>query len=291
MKTPTQKLARHAARSAQTPPTRQSKKKHPSGASKPHVPLAKRFVYGIGFSVWVVAAFAGAQLLILAALTLLAQAGISLPVSLNQTVLQTIVSVVVYALTITIAAGVPWLVFRQKLRLKDVGLAQTLPRWRDIGLAPVMFVGSMIATGIVMYLASLLPLGIDLDAKQQVGFENLTQRYEMLLAFFTLVVLAPICEELLFRGYLYGRIRQYYSALWTIVLTSLVFGAMHVYAGPGLPLQWNVMIGTAVLAVFIGILREYTGSIWAGILVHMLKNGVAFFILFVLPIIGISLVQ
>ncbi len=255
------------------------------------ISLGRRVGYGIAFAVWTVVSFAAAQLLVIAGVWLLAQMNLSLPFRLNETVLQTFVSVIVYVLTIAIVVGAPWLVLKQKLSRKDAGLEQALPAWRDIGLAPIAFIVSLIATGIVMYVASLVLPGVDLETKQQVGFENLTQRYEMLLAFFTLVVLAPVCEEFLFRGYLYGRVRKYYNAFWTIALTSLVFGLMHVYAGPGMPLQWNVMIGTAVLALFIGALREYTGSIWAGILVHMLKNGVAFFVLFVAPLLGVSMMQ
>lgn len=282
----TQHAAYHGAHGQPLPPTPHHEKR-PAHT----LPLGKRVGYGLAFAVWTVVAFIFAQLFIVAAMWGILQLNISLPFVLNDTVLQTSVSVIVYIVAIAVAVYVPWKLLGQKLFWKDVGLEQSLPRWRDIGLAPVMFVVSLIATGIVMYIASLVLPGVDLETEQQVGFENLTQRYEMLLAFFTLVVLAPICEEFLFRGYLYGRIRKYYNAFWTIALTSFVFGLMHVYAGPGLPLQWNVMIGTAVLAVFIAILREYTGSIWAGILVHMLKNGVAFFVLFIAPLLGFTLAQ
>lgn len=266
----------------------------PAGQPRPHKPTVsrgRRTVYGLLYAIWTVVSFACAQLLVVGAVWVGALAHVSLPVILNDTVLQTLLSIVVYVLTIALAIGVPWVALRQRLGWKDVGLAQQLPRWRDIGLAPVAFVAALICTGIAVYVVGLLLPGVDMDTKQQVGFENITQRYEMILAFFTLVVLAPLCEEFLFRGYLYGRVRTYYNAFWAIVLTSLVFGLMHVYAGPGMPLQWNVMIATTVLALFIGGLREYTGSIWAGILVHMLKNGVAFFVLFVAPLLGVSLVQ
>ena len=263
----------------------------PAASAAQKSPLGKRIALGIAFAAWTVAAFVGAQLVLLAIVWGASQTDVTLPVYLNDTVLQTTVSVVVYVLTLALVIGLPWKLFGQKLSWGDIGLAQPLPTWRDIGLAPVVFVVSLLATGLMMYLASVVLPGVDMETKQQVGFENLTQRYEMLLAFFTLVVLAPICEELLFRGYLYGRVRKYYNVFWAVALTSLVFGLMHVYAGPGMPLQWNVMIGTTVLAVFIGMLREYTGGVWAGVLVHMLKNGVAFFVLFVAPLLGVSLVQ
>lgn len=255
------------------------------------LPYAKRVLYGLYTALWVIAVFIAAQLIVLFGALMVRELNITLPFALNETVLQTVVSVLVYAVAIALAVAVPWFALKQKLTWRDVGLEQTLPRWRDIALAPLAFIVSMIATAVVMGVAASLLPGVDLETEQQVGFENLTERYEMLLAFFTLVVLAPICEELLFRGYFYGRVRRYYNALWTIALTSVVFGLMHVYAGPGMPLQWNVMIGTTVLAIFIGLLREYTGSIWAGILLHMIKNAVAFFILFVAPLLGITLVQ
>lgn len=253
-------------------------------------PLMKRALYGVYASIWVVAVFYVAQLLVLIISLAIAQFDISLPFTLNDTVFQTIVSVIVYILALAIAIAVPWKLLKQRLTWADVGFAQRLPSWRDIGLAPVVFFVSLIGSVVVMYIVSLVLPGMDLETEQQIGFENISQRYELLLAFFTLVVLAPICEEVLFRGYLYGKVRKYYNAVWAIALTSIVFGLMHLYAGPGNPLQWNAMIGTAVLAVFIGGLREYTGNIWAGILVHMLKNAVAFFALFIAPLLGMSLV-
>lgn len=258
---------------------------------KNHMSLMQRAGYGLAFAIWTIAAFILAQLLIVAIIWMGSRLGVVLPFVLRETVAQTLVSVVVYALTIAIVVAVPWKLFGQKLSWKDVGLGQMLPSWKDVGLAPIVFVASLIGTGLAMFIVSMVLPSVDLQTEQQVGFENLTQRYEMMLAFFTLVVLAPICEEFLFRGYLYGCVRKYYSAIWAIVLTSVAFGLMHVYAGPGNPLQWNVMIGTTVLALFIGWVREYTGSIWAGILVHMLKNGVAFSVLFVAPLLGLSLVQ
>lgn len=255
------------------------------------LPLATRVAYGLYTAVWVTAVFIAAQIIVLVGALMIRELNLTLPFALNETVLQTIVSVFVYVVAIALAVAVPWFALKQKLTWKDVGLEQTLPRWRDVALAPLAFIVSMIATAVVMGIAASVLPGVDLETEQQVGFENLTERYEMLLAFFTLVVLAPVCEEVLFRGYFYGRVRRYYNALWTIALTSVVFGLMHVYAGPDLPLQWNVMIGTTVLAIFIGLLREYTGSIWAGILLHMIKNAVAFFFLFVAPLLGITLIQ
>jgi membrane protease YdiL (CAAX protease family) len=54
-----------------------------------------------------------------------------------------------------------------------------------------------------------------------------------------------------------------------------VFGAVHG--------QWNVAIDVFSLSLIMCGLREITGNIWAGALLHMLKNGLAFYILFINP--------
>ena len=105
-----------------------------------------------------------------------------------------------------------------------------------------------------------------------------------MLAFLTLVVVAPIAEELIFRGYLYGKMREKFSQvtseIWSVIisalLVSVVFGIIH--------MQWNVGVNVFAMSLVACALREYTGTIYAGILLHMIKNGLAFYFLFVLGI-------
>ena len=96
---------------------------------------------------------------------------------------------------------------------------------------------------------------------------------DFIMAFICLVVLAPLCEEIIFRGWLYGKLRFRMPALPAILIVSVLFGIMHG--------QWNV--GVTVFAMSLGmcVLREFTGTIWAGVLLHMIKNGIAFYFLFV----------
>jgi membrane protease YdiL (CAAX protease family) len=99
-----------------------------------------------------------------------------------------------------------------------------------------------------------------------------------MLAFVTLVVLAPIAEETLFRGYLYGKLKGHVPAIIAAIATSLLFGVAH--------MQWNVGIDVFILSLVLCGLRSLTGSIWSGILVHMIKNAIAFYFLFINPILG-----
>jgi membrane protease YdiL (CAAX protease family) len=87
----------------------------------------------------------------------------------------------------------------------------------------------------------------------------------------------------LFRGYLYGKLRKITPIWVAIVMTSLTFGVAHLWTGGDGPLQWAVMIDTFVLSLVMCVMREHTGAIWITILMHMAKNGLAFYLLFVNP--------
>lgn len=140
----------------------------------------------------------------------------------------------------------------------------------------------MAATIVAAVLASYLPW-VDSEQAQDVGFDNLTQPIEYLVAFIALVVIPPVAEELLFRGYLFGRLRERLGFWVTTIAVSIVFGIVH--------MQWNVGIDVAVLSVFLCYLRERTGTIWASMVLHAIKNGLAYFLLFIAPLIDWRLIQ
>ena len=162
---------------------------------------------------------------------------------------------------------------------EDMGL-RDFPTWTDIGLAPVGFiVGTLLAAGLVAVF-SAFPW-FDAAQAQDVGFNLYLTGPERAVAFVTLVVVAPVAEEVIFRGWLYGKLRSLLSSkisdvasmLISIFLVSLMFGIVH--------MQWNVGVNVFALSVVLCGLREITGTIYAGILTHMLKNGIAFYLLYV----------
>src|SRR5690606_13390705 len=150
-----------------------------------------------------------------------------------------------------------------------------LPSWRDILISPAATVVYFGLSMLIMALVVELIPGFNVEQAQDVGFSNLAERTDLVIAFLTLVVLAPVAEEVLFRGYLYGKLRRYSSVAVAAVLTGVMFGLVHG--------QWNVVLDSFVLSLVMCGLREFTGTIWAGVLVHMLKNGLAFYLLFINP--------
>lgn len=134
----------------------------------------------------------------------------------------------------------------------------------------IYFLFSLIFTSLAIKFIS----GFDLKQAQDVGFENLKQPLELMVAFLTLVILTPIFEETLFRGVLFKGLRARLPFWVCALVTSLIFAAAH--------MQLNVAIDTFALSLILCLLVERSSSIVPAILLHSLKNGLAFAILFVI---------
>jgi len=227
--------------------------------------------------VWVVFAFALAQLVVYLLVQLLVWLHVPLA-AVDSAVLQTLLSAVIYLLSLLIALGVPWWLWKVHTTRQEIGLMR-LPSWMDLLLAPAAFIVYGLVSAILLWVVGQLLPGINWNQAQQVGFTSLHTRYEYLLAFVTLVVIAPLAEETLFRGYLFGKLKAKVPTWAAILVTSVIFGGLHL--GITAPLQWNVAFDTFALSLVLCSLRLVTGNIWAGILLHMLKNGIAYYVLFV----------
>lgn len=89
------------------------------------------------------------------------------------------------------------------------------------------------------------------------------------LLIFASVVLAPISEELLFRGFMQSALRKLTGNAWLgIAITSVLFALVHT------PL-YHTMPSLFVLAVVMGYNYERCGRLWPAILIHMIFNGVS----------------
>jgi uncharacterized protein len=83
------------------------------------------------------------------------------------------------------------------------------------------------------------------------------------------VVLAPVFEELFFRGFMYASLRGRLPVLWASLLTGTVFAAVHpLYGGAA----WNLVPVLALAGVAMCLLYERTGSLWPAIAFHFAMN-------------------
>ena len=88
---------------------------------------------------------------------------------------------------------------------------------------------------------------------------------------FIAVVLAPIMEEMIFRGALFGYCRIRMPRWLAVLLPSLVFAAIHMDKATGLPNARSFMPLFA-LAIILSIAYERTGRIAVPIVAHALLN-------------------
>jgi len=87
------------------------------------------------------------------------------------------------------------------------------------------------------------------------------------LAVLVAIVLVPIVEEFLFRGYLYGALKRGIGMVGAIGVTSLLFALIHGHV-PSLAVFF-------VLAVCLGIAFEKSGSLIVPMAMHSLFNAVS----------------
>ena len=78
------------------------------------------------------------------------------------------------------------------------------------------------------------------------------------------IFLAPAAEEFIFRGYLYSTAKRYFGIFPAMILTSLLFAAIH--------LNLASLPSLFVLAVCFSIAYEITGSIFVPMAMHALFN-------------------
>jgi membrane protease YdiL (CAAX protease family) len=82
------------------------------------------------------------------------------------------------------------------------------------------------------------------------------------------VILAPIVEELIFRGIIFSGFQRIYPAFWAIFFSALLFALFHLN-------PWQLG-PTFLLGLLLGFVRLRTGSLLVSIFTHALHNGMIF---------------
>ncbi|MGZ3666463.1 MAG: CPBP family intramembrane glutamic endopeptidase [Ktedonobacterales bacterium] len=111
-----------------------------------------------------------------------------------------------------------------------------------------------------------------LNLPLQTNADRLTQQahYAPFTIFFTLlaaIVVAPICEEVFFRGYLFGGLLRGMNVWLATIVSALLFTLVHGDIGSAVPLL--------IIGLILPILRWRTGSLWPGVALHTVNNLIA----------------
>lgn len=91
--------------------------------------------------------------------------------------------------------------------------------------------------------------------------------------FMTICIVAPIVEEILFRGVLLRGLLQskFTKPLYAILISSIIFGLVHMN-------PWQ-FIGAGFLGAIFGYVYYQTKSLWLCIFLHVLNNSISFYYL------------
>lgn len=231
-----------------------------------------KFLSSLGAIGLVLYGFFVAQAVTLFIFGALAASGIITKSDLGSTVTQFVASFAAYALALLIIIGI-----YVAIRNSTKGIVDLLGMARKPTISILLYVlagyfAYFIISFVFMIAIHYAVPGFNIDENQEVGFDQLGSLLEFAMAFMALVILAPLVEEAIFRGFLFTRLRKNLQFWWTALIVSLVFSLVH--------MQWNVGVDVFALSLVLCYLREKTGSIWAGVGVHTLKNAIAFSILF-----------
>jgi membrane protease YdiL (CAAX protease family) len=169
---------------------------------------------------------------------------------------------------------------KYNVSFRAIGLRR--PRWSDpvYGLlaVPLYYVLYLLSVGIVSHFVPSL----NVNQQQEIGFTNVHGLAELTLTFISLVILPPITEEIMVRGFLYSSFKKAIPTIGAVIVTSAIFASAHLPEGGAAGPLWIAALDTFVLSLVLILLREKTGSLWSSMTLHAIKNGIAFMALFVL---------
>ncbi|NER21065.1 MAG: CPBP family intramembrane metalloprotease [Symploca sp. SIO1C2] len=166
-----------------------------------------------------------------------------------------------------------WAIERlSQLQVKTDALIGKVPpnyRWLPtIGIVINILLFSLGSGQLLFYLLSFVAPGfVESILNEQIflsGSDNFAPALSNILAVITVVVVAPITEELLFRGILLHRWTAKWGITPALLLTSLVFGILHAN-----------LVGLSVFGLMMALLYLKTRTLIVPIICHALNNLVA----------------
>jgi hypothetical protein len=84
-------------------------------------------------------------------------------------------------------------------------------------------------------------------------------------------VIAPVCEEFLFRGFIFRALRNWRGTFPAALITGVLFGAVHAGSAPA-----SDLVPLGVFGFLLCLLYRYSGSLYPCIALHSINNSIAF---------------
>ena len=174
-----------------------------------------------------------------------------------------ILLMIAYILGFVVPAIALWLFLRKKQPYQPIK-----KQWHVPAVAPLIILSAVALNFAASYMNSylvtlLLPFQMG-DMSTLIGGAD--ELHEILLMFVSIAVIPAIVEEILFRGVILSNLMPY-GRTAAILGSAVLFGLMH-----GNILQFFY---TTMLGVVLGYVCVRTKSIWCGIIIHFVNNGIS----------------
>ncbi len=167
----------------------------------------------------------------------------------------------------TILGVAAWITNRHHVGWRSLGFTRDkLGQALGVGLAVGIgaFFVNVALSQVVTQIARAL--GYNTDQVSRVSGLGEAPAWQMALIVLAVVVVAPVVEEILFRGIFYTGLRKRLGVGWAVFLSAFVFGFLHFELLGFIPL---FAIGAILAALY-----EGQGSLAAPILAHAMNNGI-----------------
>ena len=176
---------------------------------------------------------------------------------------------------LSIASIVPLILFWRTNLVEFFGLRW--PSWKTIfWIMPAFVFAMMIVAKILEVCGWVTWLQDSLGAKPQEAVTLVKEASDLglLVAMaVSAIIIAPIAEELIFRGYLYPVVKRFTDRWFASIFSGVLFGVIH----------FNVMAlpMLALMGIILAVIYERSGSLWVPIGCHAAFNATQFVLILI----------
>lgn len=140
--------------------------------------------------------------------------------------------------------------------------------FKALGYFAAVFLVFVIAINVVLALIAALDPSFNANQAQSNDFTGTNALNHPTIAIIALVIVPPILEETVFRGFMFPAFAKRFGTVWGAVLSSILFGLAH--------LQANVSVYTFLLGLLLCFMYTKLRSVFPGMALHMLNNYLAY---------------
>jgi len=158
-----------------------------------------------------------------------------------------------------------------------ISVLRNLPFWRSLGWRQIRKTAAVPLTNPFAYFAAGCGLSLfvavtssKIQPPESAPIQELFKHRNTALLFMAMAVLvAPLVEETIFRGYLYPLFAKTMGIAPGVILTGVLFGLMH---GAQLGWTWSLVALLTFVGIVFTLVRARTGSVFASYLLHLGYN-------------------